>query len=483
MKSLPIENCSEDLVKAMSKQGLVQKDVTVQGKNGKTFTRKQWVKASDAQSGPNIVKKTSDDSIMSKDPNMGKTLNVRGKQATVKDYDKLSLHEKREGADSIVDIAGQRYDYYSNSMHNGIGSLVPHKDDPKIDMNSSQFKVGDKGMITLNSGTIPIKVLDKATLNHKLMYLVQEDRPLAGSAHMRKFWTADYNVKSIPDSKNTKSKKTSDGKTVSIQHTSQAVQVTQNSQGKGTKLSKEDAKKKTQSYTNKVGKSDSERQAFMDKVKSQGITWKEDGHTGINWMRCCMAMNKHFAEGGSFDEVAKVNNIGSKNPYHNTPGFENVIPYHVDHTTTLDKFFDLSDSDEVYKGNSLDIQKLNQSIKSLADSWGITKGKMYAESSKDGKKTYLVCESKDGVKSRVYTYHNKMTKQQGFINSERKLDVFIHTKGNTLSDSEYDKLVNQACKDYISTLTPDKQKKANEFMPKRGTFVHWERVKNILSIK
>lgn len=277
---------------------------------------------------------------MSKDPNMGKTLNVRGKQATVKDYDKLSLHEKREGADSIVDIAGQRYDYYSNSMHNGIGSLVPHKDDPKIDMNSSQFKVGDKGMITLNSGTIPIKVLDKATLNHKLMYLVQEDRPLAGSAHMRKFWTADYNVKSIPDSKNTKSKKTSDGKTVSIQHTSQAVQVTQNSQGKGTKLSKEDAKK-----------------------------------------------------------------------------------------------------------------------------------------------TYLVCESKDGVKSRVYTYHNKMTKQQGFINSERKLDVFIHTKGNTLSDSEYDKLVNQACKDYISTLTPDKQKKANEFMPKRGTFVHWERVKNILSIK
>lgn len=29
LKSLPTENCSEDLIKAMSKQGLVQKEVTV----------------------------------------------------------------------------------------------------------------------------------------------------------------------------------------------------------------------------------------------------------------------------------------------------------------------------------------------------------------------------------------------------------------------------------------------------------------------
>lgn len=45
LKSMPTEECSEDLIKAMNKQGLVQRDVTVQGKNGKTFTRKQWVKA------------------------------------------------------------------------------------------------------------------------------------------------------------------------------------------------------------------------------------------------------------------------------------------------------------------------------------------------------------------------------------------------------------------------------------------------------
>lgn len=76
----------------------------------------------------------------------------------------------------------------------------------------------------------------------------------------------------------------------------------------GQKLSKEDAKKKTQSYTNKVGKTDSERNAFMDKVRAQGITWKEKNDNGtevsvgINWMRCLMSLNKHFANGGSFDE-------------------------------------------------------------------------------------------------------------------------------------------------------------------------------------
>lgn len=50
LKSLPTEGISEDLIKAMNKAGLVQKEVQVRGKNGQTFTRKQWVKASDTQS-------------------------------------------------------------------------------------------------------------------------------------------------------------------------------------------------------------------------------------------------------------------------------------------------------------------------------------------------------------------------------------------------------------------------------------------------
>lgn len=64
------------------------------------------------------------------------------------------------------------------------------------------------------------------------------------------------------------------------------------------KLSPADAKKKTQEVTKGV----SDKKSFMEKAKAQGITWKENDHEGINWMRCCMAMNKYFENGGSFDE-------------------------------------------------------------------------------------------------------------------------------------------------------------------------------------
>lgn len=40
------ETTEESLIKAMNKEGLVQKEVTVQRRNGTTFTRKQWVRAS-----------------------------------------------------------------------------------------------------------------------------------------------------------------------------------------------------------------------------------------------------------------------------------------------------------------------------------------------------------------------------------------------------------------------------------------------------
>lgn len=45
LKSLPIDGASDELVKAMGRQGLVQKEVQVKGKNGQVFMRKQWVKA------------------------------------------------------------------------------------------------------------------------------------------------------------------------------------------------------------------------------------------------------------------------------------------------------------------------------------------------------------------------------------------------------------------------------------------------------
>lgn len=66
LKSLPIDGASDDLIKAMSKQGLVQKEVQVKGKNGQVFMRKQWVRAGEAtnakpQKKPKPTEKYEDD--------------------------------------------------------------------------------------------------------------------------------------------------------------------------------------------------------------------------------------------------------------------------------------------------------------------------------------------------------------------------------------------------------------------------------------
>lgn len=66
LKSLPTENISEDLVKAMNKVGLVQKEVQVKGKNGQTFTRKQWVRASDDKGSGDLKTATTSEEGSSK---------------------------------------------------------------------------------------------------------------------------------------------------------------------------------------------------------------------------------------------------------------------------------------------------------------------------------------------------------------------------------------------------------------------------------
>lgn len=61
LKSMPVENVSEDLEKAMNRQGLVQKEVAVRGKHG-TYMRKQWVRVGDVQKpGSSHSKNTPDE--------------------------------------------------------------------------------------------------------------------------------------------------------------------------------------------------------------------------------------------------------------------------------------------------------------------------------------------------------------------------------------------------------------------------------------
>ena len=105
----------DDLQKAMNRAGLVQKDVQVKGKNGQTFTRKQWVKASDAQqsqqktSSPN--KTMSDLRSMSKE-DLKKFLDDAPAGTEIK-----GLCSKRTGNELVV----KKHEGYK-AVYGGIGA-------------------------------------------------------------------------------------------------------------------------------------------------------------------------------------------------------------------------------------------------------------------------------------------------------------------------------------------------------------------------
>lgn len=324
LKSLSTEECSEDLIKAMNKQGLVQKDVTVQGKNGKTFTRKQWVKASDvkgsgSQSSPHQSTSTkvvgrfkpSDfqfraggqqvvDFVNSLDTEFGVEKLVNGSVGfgtlTLKDGDKVGFGYDDKGAYAVWN--GQRFRSASDLAKNW----------------GKTSKSSDKK--TLDTAHFESIKSDKAKA---LEYLKNCGVQWTENSHAGINWMRAMAAYKAATGGQKSTQKASSTPTTS-QPTTQTAQVAQNPQGNsGIKMSKEDAKKKTQSFTSKVGKTDAERKAFMDKVKAQGITWKDkaddgsDVAIGVSWMRCCMAMNKHFAEGGSFDDSSsKSGKLGTK---------------------------------------------------------------------------------------------------------------------------------------------------------------------------
>lgn len=318
LKSLSTEECSEDLIKAMNKQGLVQKDVTVQGKNGKTFTRKQWVKASDvkgsgSQSSPHQSTSTkvvgrfkpSDfqfraggqqvvDFVNSLDTEFGVEKLVNGSVGfgtlTLKDGDKVGFGYDDKGAYAVWN--GQRFRSASDLAKNW-GKTSKSSDKKTLDTAHFESIKSDKA-----------KALEYLK-NCGVQWTENSHAGINWMRAMAAYKAATGGQKSTQKASSTPTQPTS-------QATTSTAQVAQNTQGNnGTKMSKEDAKKKTQSFTSKVGKTDAERKVFMDKVKAQGITWKDkaddgsDVAIGVSWMRCCMAMNKHFAEGGSFDDSDK----------------------------------------------------------------------------------------------------------------------------------------------------------------------------------
>lgn len=383
LKSISVDSCSEELIKAMNKQGLVQKDVTVQGKNGKVFTRKQWVKASDVKTSKVSGSSTSKDNGGGSEAkqkavhqlnncDVGDILGSvdhmisvgRRKNPNNGDWE-MTYTLRSTGKDLSYDEAVKVLTEHFNKTSSAAQSSGQTKSDKRKSMANSASQYNGRTITSIPAGITPMGHGNETyyfevhlpkgqkgakkyfkTEKEAKAYIDSQNAPQSVKSDVQKTLDPAYfeSIKSdkaealkylkdcgITWTENSHAginwmramaayKKATNGQQNSTQSTAQTAQSAQNSQpSSSSKMSKEDAKKMTQSFTSKVGKTEAERKAFMDKVKAQGITWKDKADNGsdvasaVNWMRCCMAMNKHFAEGGSFDYSVDTVNVKKKN--------------------------------------------------------------------------------------------------------------------------------------------------------------------------
>lgn len=317
LKSLDVEHPSEELVKAMNKQGLVQKEVTVQGKNG-TFTRKQWVKASEAKSSTKDTKSSDD----SKDKIPKSVDGWDARTGIIKRIDKYLSNNK--GAQKPAGIlSGRALDdaksMYGDYVTTRFGKISTEKlfeyakdhglyDSSKTPQESIEKKSdkskGAQQPLDLSSESSRKDFSSKFDEIYRLVTNASLSNQLARNGYSQSIGGSKLPkdaVSSLKKQLSEMKKQASDaGYTIDYNHNCELKPKKEQKSSQpsaGQKLSPADAKKKTQEIIKEV----SDKKSFMEKVKAQGITWKENDHEGINWMRCCMAMNKHFENGGTFD--------------------------------------------------------------------------------------------------------------------------------------------------------------------------------------
>lgn len=248
LKSLDAETPSEDLIKAMNKQGLVQRDVQVKGKNG-TFTRKQWVKAGDdqnsasasASTAPNSAdtthsvsldsqRKLKAGSILCRKREKGgyyvyqkqsSTVGASWSVQVVTDSGKVSTlsgkEENKMPTDGFVDTP-QIVKNHITEIHNPFlkegPSFVDHKsspkktpDSPKKTVAKHSYSVGDDVILELSGRSISAKVVkigDNAMGD--TVYTVKETK--SGSSSARTYTVPADKLKAVVSTKNSGQKST-----------------------------------------------------------------------------------------------------------------------------------------------------------------------------------------------------------------------------------------------------------------------------------
>lgn len=346
LKSLPTENISEDLVKAMNKAGLVQKEVQVKGKNGQTFTRKQWVKASDAQSTEPISQSkqaTSKDNTVdettksySGDEAVDKVCNLKSGsviEITTKLKDgstitgEYTLQTKKYAlgtTEAWVKTGGNHYQYDFAPNKTTVKSIIGStRDSVKVkkaageQIQSTQAKDNknstkkpttftgknkDELWSNLKSAGYEVDGADKQTPQDKITLYKDKQEFTATFNKYSDGGVEVLNIKPVQTSTPKQQDSQPDSNNTSTQDKSKINHNT-GVQDKPKSSMLEDY------FTGNHGHSDSKsalvallgkgysRQDIMSQAEKSGVTWKKNDHEGINWMRASMAIQKAWKKG------------------------------------------------------------------------------------------------------------------------------------------------------------------------------------------
>ena len=372
LKSMSTEGCSEDLIKAMNKQGLVQKDVTVQGKNGKTFTRKQWVKASDVQS-TNNVNSTDQSSKDIDNIKVGQHLHMNGEVYRIL---KVRPTGNRDNLDEFVvgELSkdgrvgrsfGMSKKYVSDNFGKNPGDKISGSEKKMGKFNEMKSVTTSDGKETLEFTFGGEKY--QAEVGRNFTFTVWdsrgEDSKISGKLktgiHNGKTYAyvGPYPLDSMNNvvSINSKCKVSSDTDTKKV---SSGISFEMPAGG--------DAKKVITGMIS-LGHS---RKDVMSAAKASGITWVESSHEGINWMRASMAIQKHLTKSSAGD-ASNTGSTGSTEPTKSTKNNDSVKTSGLKSNEVCDNIIETCD--DLYGDGFvfLDRKEQDEVIQKVADNFGV----------------------------------------------------------------------------------------------------------------
>ena len=321
-----------DLQKAMNRAGLVQKEVQVQGKNGTTFTRKQWVKASDVSNNSKASRLSSYEGKTNSEMRVifdGKTAaDVQDEKARIfeslgrpgngnpkrKEFERATVPLNRLISDTINNGTGDASRDYATLLET---SVVKASDTDKKSVKD-----------TVNSDTEKIsprckRNLDRALQNRdsfvdirneykKAVDKLVKESKATGTSDFRKrniqqeikslnnelsYITKKFEERESEDSKpNLDSKKYAKETKLNPFNSIKPKDkddggISDKSSLEYDSLFKEDASQdsKRQTLKSLLGSGHS-REDIMSQAKKMGVNWKHSDHPGINWMRASMAI-------------------------------------------------------------------------------------------------------------------------------------------------------------------------------------------------